>query len=248
MAEQAQEKCAMCNGVCLQADKGFYPRIVTDNGRLFLVMQMCKREGVRRAAAAQNEVLRLSNLPARFVGKSWKDYRPSKGNSAAITAAKRMLAGDCKGIYLFGKTGCGKTYLAAIVAQERLKQKGGGVVFASMPDILADIRASYDSGNTAAVLETVINAPLLVLDDVGAERMTEWVGEQFFMLINRRDADGMQTIVTSNYAPDALAERLAFKDARGKLDKMQGDRIVSRLFGMCEVIGMGGADYRLGAR
>ena len=88
-------------------------------------------------------------------------------------------------------------------------------------------------------------ADFLVLDDLDAERMTEWVGEQLFAIINHRYNEKLQTVITSNHSPDDIVEHMATVNRDGDIvDDMQGKRIVSRIFGMCEVIRLGGEDYR----
>ena len=71
-----------------------------------------------------------------------------------------------KGALFYGATGTGKTLLAAIVAQEKMKQ-GISTVFASVPDLLMDIRDSFGTGRTVEILRTVQKVPCLVLDDLG---------------------------------------------------------------------------------
>lgn len=73
-----------------------------------------------------------------------------------------------KGALFYGATGTGKTLLAAIVAQEKMK-RGISVVFASVPDLLMDIRDSFGTGRTAEILRSVQRAPCLVLNDMGAD-------------------------------------------------------------------------------
>ena len=132
-----------------------------------------------------------------------------------------------------------------IVAQEKMK-RGISVLFASVPDLLMDIRDSFGTGRTAEILRTVQRAPCLVLDDLGAERMSEWVGEQVFAILNYRSNHELQTIITSNYGLTALAERMTAA-AKGKdsSDDVQSQRILSRICGMCYIVEVGGGDYRM---
>ena len=85
--------------------------------------------------------------------------------------------------------------MAAIVAQEKMK-RGIAVVFVSVPDLLMDIRDSFGTGGTAEILRSVQRAPCLVLDDLGAERMSEWVGEQV-----NRSLPFSTTVIVTDYRP-----------------------------------------------
>ena len=117
--------------------------------------------------------------------------------------AKWLIEYQDKGALFYRATGTGKTLLAAIVAQEKMK-RGLSVVFVSVPDLLMDIRDSFGTGRTAEILRSVQRAPCLVLDDLGAERMSEWVGEQVFAILNYRSNHELQTIITSNYCESSF--------------------------------------------
>lgn len=135
--------------------------------------------------------------------------------------------------------------MASIVAQEKLK-RGIPVIFASVPDLLMDIRDSFGTGRTAEILRSVQQVPCLVLDDLGAERMSEWVGEQVFAILNHRSQNSLQTIITTNYGLKALAGRMAtaIRD-KDFGDDVQGKRLISRICGMCYIVGVRGRDFRM---
>ena len=133
--------------------------------------------------------------------------------------------------------------MAAIVAQEKMK-RGIAVAFVSVPDLLMDIRDSFGTGRTAEILRSVQRAPCLVLDDLGAERMSEWVVEQVFAILNYRSNHELQTIITSNYGLMALAERMT-ATTKGTGDDVQSQRILSRICGMCHIVEVKGRDFRI---
>ncbi|MBQ1648626.1 MAG: hypothetical protein II047_09280 [Bacteroidales bacterium] len=85
-----------------------------------------------------------------------------------------------------------------------------------------------------------------MLDDLGAERMSEWVGEQVFAMINYRSQNSLQTIITTNYGLNALAGRMAtgIKD-KDSDDAAQSKRILSRICGMCYIVEVRGRDFRM---
>ena len=108
------------------------------------------------------------------------------------------------------------------------------VAIYSCPRLLSLIRESIDApggGGVLDFLDRIATADLLHIDDLGAEHRTEWVLEQLYTIINSRYEDQLATLVTSNLGRDELAEQL-------------GERIVSRLEGMCELLPFYGPDAR----
>ncbi len=137
-----------------------------------------------------------------------------------------------KGLYLWGETGVGKTYLALCCLKWQLDRKQTGFIW-TVSELLDRIRyfvGLKDSWSLERAVEQFSTNPFLILDDFGVEATSFWADEQLYEVINRRwlNKDNLITIVTSQYAPPEL-------EARAK-SEVVGSRIVSRLLGMCEVI------------
>ena len=186
-----------------------------------------------------------ARIPRAYEGDTFEDYAVTDGNKGAVAAAKLMTAGEIGGLFVHGVRGTGKTMLAAIIANERAKA-GHPVLFASVPDLMADIRGSFKDNSTSETVQAVKETPFLVLDDLGSEKMSEWVGEQLFCIVNHRYNEQLPTVVTSNYSPAEIIAHMATVDTLGNvIDDMQGQRIMSRIYGMCERVEIKGADWRM---
>ncbi len=110
-----------------------------------------------------------------------------------------------------GQSGCGKTHLAAAIAN-RCVQQGYSALFVVVPDLLDHLRATYSPDSKVSYdqrFDEVRTAPLLVLDDLGTESATPWAKEKLYQIINYRYAARLPTVITTALPPDALDPRLA---------------------------------------
>ena len=244
--ECAQERCKGCTGeVCKQPSQGMIPVVEVHDGRFCYALRRCRHERNRLARLRISRLFASARIPRAYEGDTFADYAVTAANRDAVDAAHMMVADEIKGLFLHGEKGTGKTKLAAIIANERARA-GKPVLFASVPDLMADIRASFDGGKTAETVRAVKETPFLVLDDLGAEKMSEWVGEQLFCIVNHRYNAMLPTVVTSNYNPTQIIRRMATVDRGGNVvDDLQGQRIMSRIYEMCERVEIRGTDWRM---
>lgn len=114
-------------------------------------------------------------------------------------------------------------------------KKEDKIFFIQVPELLLEIRSTFKQNSEKTeeqVLDKYSNAGLLFLDDIGAEKTTDWSLQTLYLLIDRRYRDMLRTIISSNLTLDELAEKL-------------DDRIASRIAGMCEIVEIKGKDRRL---
>jgi DNA replication protein DnaC len=113
----------------------------------------------------------------------------------------RRYADDPEGwLILFGGYGCGKTHLAAAIANRAIK-RGQPVLFVVVPDLLDHLRATYNPNSPVRYderFEEVRNAPLLIMDDLGTQSSTTWATEKLFQILNHRYNAKLPTVITSN--------------------------------------------------
>ncbi|MFH1485125.1 MAG: ATP-binding protein [Chloroflexota bacterium] len=128
----------------------------------------------------------------------------------ALAAAHAFAENPEGWLVLTGVSGCGKTHLAAAIANYRL-QMGQPAFFAVVPDLLDHLRATFNPSSDISYdefFEQVRNAPLLVLDDLGTQSATPWAQEKLFQIINHRYNAHMPTVFTSNLPLDSMDERV----------------------------------------
>jgi len=200
--------------------------------------QRLKRGRVRGVASV---------IPPRYRGVSFdrppvSDMARDLETKAAVREIRRFVdeldprldAG--RGLWLFGDTGTGKTTLAMLVSKAAL-EAGRSVAIYSLPKLLARIRRTYDSepggDSYLAFFERLTSVDLLHIDDLGAEKRSDWVLEQLYALINERYETERSVVVTTNLPHEQLEEQI-------------GGRTVSRLSQICDEVACFGADRRYG--
>jgi DNA replication protein DnaC len=128
----------------------------------------------------------------------------------AVAIARAFAEYPQDWLVLFGKYGCGKTHLAAAIANRRVEQ-GYPALFVVVPDLLDHLRATFSPQSSVSYdqrFEEVRTSPLLILDDLGTESATPWAREKLYQIVNYRYAARLPTVITTALSPDEFDPRL----------------------------------------
>lgn len=166
-------------------------------GRLF----PCECLVRKRDQQASEQLRQLSNLDS-LSDLTFDTFDPSVAGAKEAYETAFAFARNPEGwLFLHGNCGVGKTHLAAAIAHYAIEKNRTGVYFRVVPDLLDQLRATFDPAGGIAYddrFQQIRNAHLLVLDDLGTEHTTPWAREKLYQLINHRYNEHLPTVITSN--------------------------------------------------
>jgi DNA replication protein DnaC len=214
-------------------------------------MEVVQGKGARRCLCrtrdVRTELLNAARIPRRYEECSLANYQPAANNGSQLRAFNyayrlvREYPSIDRGLLFMGTCGVGKTHLSVAILRELIEKKGVSCLFYEFGSLLKEIQNSYNPVSQTSelkVLTPVIEAEVLVLDELGATKPTDWVRDMMMQIINTRYNDRRLTIFTTNY-----------RDERGQaseetLEDRIGIRLRSRLYEMCRTVVIDGEDYR----
>ena len=194
-----------------------------------------------------------ANIPRRYEHCELNNFdNPFKNQSTDIArmAAEKFVdeypMPQPFGLLFMGPQGIGKTHLAVGIIKKLIREKSIPSLFCTFPELLKEIQDSWNpvsQSSEMTLLEPVLNVEVLVLDELGAQKPSDWVRDQVAYILNYRYNENKVTIITTNFLDPATSPA---KEDR-KIDSLSqriGERIRSRLFEMCKTIKMDGKDFR----
>lgn len=192
-------------------------------------------------------ILGKSGIKKRYLSRTIDSFSVTAENKKSFEVATDYIKNfreyftQGKGLYLEGPCGTGKTHLAIAIALAIINT-GVPVICKTSIDILGDIKRCYERNSEVTeeeVLEAYKTVDLLIIDDLGKEQVTEWSVPVLYSILNERYEALLPTIITTNYNPTALAEKLSAKG-----DTETATAIISRFVESSKRVTMSWADYR----
>ena len=206
-----------------------------------------KLELMQQFARKIEKIIKNSKMSKRNLGYRFENFEVNSNNRNIFQNLKKYsekLVNEMekKGLILVGNNGVGKTHLACSIANELMKN-GIPVIYGTLINLLAEIRNSYDLDNNISEMEIIKlyeNVDLLIIDDLGKEKPSEWGLEKLFTIINSRYENNLPVIITTNYNQNTLIERISLN---GETETAKS--IISRLYEMCYLIKIDDVDHRI---
>lgn len=209
------EECNQCDG---NKNACSARKIYVERGHLKTIDIGCP---VRKA----KQIIQYSGVPVKFKDCRADDFHVKSANVSAISRAVSAIK-TRDSLFIYGEAGTGKTMLSSIISNERA-YLGVRSSFFTVTDMLDDLRDFSDSFRREEKLLRLKTSACLIIDDMGAESVTDWVSSTLFAIIDFRYKGGLQTIINSNFDVNSLCKRYS---------GYHGDRISRRIKAMCKLI------------
>ena len=218
-----------------------------DLKKLRMLEEEKKLEIMQEFSKRVERIIKNSKMSKRNLNYKFDNFSSNTSNKKVLDNLKnyseKLVNGiEKKGLVLVGNNGVGKTHLACSIAN-KLIENGTPVIYGTLINLLAELRNSYDTDNNISEIEIIKlyeNVDILIIDDLGKEKPSEWGLEKLFTIINSRYENNLPVIITTNYNQNSLLERLSLN---GEIETAKS--IISRLYEMCYLVKIDDIDHRI---
>lgn len=241
------QPCKHCKGlaVCKSGCPVGYRIMLAYDGILKEEVSACRYKNKELDATKHmNQYIVDRTLPAsmKTVSLNHLDLKSETKTYASSVVKIYDAFANNRGIYLYGTMGVGKTYLAAGACNDQAR-KGLRVAFVCWPEFVEDMKSLFMTGEYKEYIDKLKRAQFAVLDDIGAESVTDWCRDQIlFPVLNARYEAGLPTWLTSNEDLTSLCDHFTV-GSKGSESTLKAKRIIERITAMCDIIQLQG-EYR----
>ena len=218
-----------------------------DMKKLQMLEEEKKLRMMQEFANKVDKIIKNSKMSKRNLNYKFDNFEVNSNNKKVYQSLKNYsekLVNEVerKGLILVGNNGVGKTHLACSIANELIKD-GIPIIYGTLINLLAELKNTYDVDNNISemkIIKLYEKVDLLIIDDLGKEKPSEWGLEKLFTIINSRYENNLPVIITTNYDQNSLINRLSIN---GEIETAKS--IISRLYEMCYLVKIEDRDHRI---
>ena len=218
-----------------------------DMKKLQMLEEEKKIRMMQEFANKVDKIIKNSKMSKRNLNYKFDNFEVNSNNKKVYQSLKNYsekLVNEVerKGLILVGNNGVGKTHLACSIANELIKN-GIPIIYGTLINLLAELKNTYDVYNNISemkIIKLYEKVDLLIIDDLGKEKPSEWGLEKLFTIINSRYENNLPVIITTNYDQNSLIDRLSIN---GEIETAKS--IISRLYEMCYLVKIEDRDHRI---
>ncbi|WP_225047016.1 primosomal protein DnaI [Lacticaseibacillus kribbianus] len=230
---------------------GYTPRLVVSNRLIDITYEPTAAKQAQDAMASQKALVTSLNMPKAIASAHLADYDPTNRGDALVQAltfttelAKAPQAFH-KGLYLTGPFGVGKTFLMGAIAND-LANQGIASTLVHWPTFTVEMKAAIGDKTVMPKLTAIKKAPVLMIDDIGAESLSPWIRDDVLgIILQYRMQEELPTLFTSNKTMRELTDFLAGVEV-GNNEGLKAQRIMERIRFLATEVVVGGRDRRNG--
>ncbi|MGG0656368.1 primosomal protein DnaI [Rummeliibacillus pycnus] len=252
-----QHDCSQCESVAtcknaIKAINGFVPKLAIIRGQIdveYVPCQTKRMEDARRKAAS---MISSMHMPKDVLKAKISDVDTSNESKKAIRTFAELFIQKVRntgnlpktGYYIYGNFGVGKSYVLGAIANE-LATMEIKTVMVYVPDFLSELKSSIQDQSLQEKVEFVKKAPVLMLDDLGAENLSQWTRDEIIgTILQYRMNEGLPIFITSNFNYEQLENHFATTQ-KGEVDVIKAARIMERIKALTTDFEMIGENRRL---
>ena len=245
--------CTNCPGLeqCPNLMKGYTPKLLVHHQSIHISYEKCGLKVRYDEEARREELIQSLFMPKEIMQATFKnidltDPNRSEAIMKSLDFVERYRAGEpIKGLYFYGKFGVGKTYLLGALANELAIKKNVASLIVYAPEFFREMKQSIQDNTLQEKIDVVKEAPILMLDDIGAESMSSWIRDDVLgVILQYRMMEKLPTMYTSNKTLDELEVHFSLS-TKGDFEELKAKRIMERIRHLTTPVYIGGENRRI---